>query len=588
MPFSAVAIEDGGDINEEIGLFLNQNPVKTFDCPSDYVSTNVNRFLRSANLSDEFEASLKLIQTHYQICQGKYVEAKDTVEMLLSNGDVAQSSRNYSYALYQLGFILDVDGSPDDCRYYQKADRLAKNRFDDIALSAQLSILTECSTTLPLAEKLGKLYALLESFTKKGDPAAIAHIHNSIGLYYSSIGQEVLAGEQYLKAYELGLKHYNSSNLLSTLVSVITSKYATRKYDKAWELLEEYRRVNRKVNTPLSNSWLFLAESGYYYRTADFDALRKSLARWEVFLPQIQSARHRALYQWYKAGVCLNDKNVACVNDYLTLYESYGANSPIPNTNKDHLKMIMDIHLFLGDIESSKAAFDRFSDVMFSNAVKLQEAGKILGVAQLHSQVLALEQDLIATQRERQATLFKYAIVMLLIVLILSVYLRKKYFEQIRIEKFGREINSKKAITEIKSVPRADHEKTNALALLDLKKFKDEAKELEFILTQNMMSKIIGTLSNVTRDNDIVARISEQQFLICLVNIEERTAPQFFERIQRALESTLANALQHSVDVGKLNLSTSLSIYLSTESFDDIDDILDDLKVSLDKSFSVA
>ncbi|MCC2615468.1 GGDEF domain-containing protein [Aestuariibacter halophilus] len=562
--------------------YLATHDVKTYDCPDADAIDGLNTYLQLEGLPIELHQRLLVEKSHWMICMGQYSEAKRQLEGLLSSDYLSQGSEAHVNALYQMGFILDVLEQPGRCDYYAQAEAGAKDRFSDVYLSAQLGQITVCDS-YGSAEgiKLGRLYALLELYANQGDKAAIAHIHNNIGLLYGALGQHVLAAEQFEKSYQIGLDVYESSNLLATLISVITSQMAAGDFDGARASIEEFKRQNVSVNTPLTNVWLHFAEAGYYYRTGNYDELRNSLAKWQVYLPQVKNQLMAGYYRWYNAALCLNEKNIPCLEDFLQQEreapESYRSQV---SKNKDYLRMQVDIQLLLGNVEAARAQFDVFADTMLNKTMDQQASGKVLGVANLHNQILALENNLAQARNEQwwsnAMVMFGFVVLMAL----LMYLLRRQYVARISLDPFTGLHNRRSVTNAIKRVPAPSKDKTNALALFDLDNFIRSHHAIAQWREDHVLRQIANTLQQVTRDRDLVGRLAPRQFILCLTNLEETTAVAFFERMREALEHSIMN-----METGEtVSLKSSMSIYVSTEGFDDLDDILADMQSALDKN----
>ena len=173
------------DHNEEVERFIIAGQTATYDCPKSDITPALDRYLANQDLAKGQKDRLSLIKSHSLICVGQYHHAQDILDTLLNDNSIDKESALYAGAVYQVGFILDVQENPKRCEYYAEAQDLARDRYSDIYLSAQLGLITVCNQdTTDISVKLGKLYALLERFVEIGDVAAIAHIHNNIGLLY--------------------------------------------------------------------------------------------------------------------------------------------------------------------------------------------------------------------------------------------------------------------------------------------------------------------------------------------------------------------------------------------------------------------
>lgn len=566
----------------EIDRFIQQAKVPTYDCPGEENIAQIDSYLNSDDLlTPNQQYSLQVEKTHWLICSGKHSDARTILTQLIDNESADSNAEYYSGAIYQLGFIYDVLEDPKRCELYQQAKNLSEEKYDDVHLSAQLGLITVCNPDNDEAIKLGNLYSLLERYSVKADKAAIAHIHNNIGLLYGTIGQHVLAAEQYQKSYEMGLGTYKGTNQLATLISVITSQMGSGDFEAAKITIEEFKRVNQQINTPMTNVWLHFAESGYHYRLGNFDELKNSLARWRVYLPEINSRTYESLYDWYSAALCLSDKDEVCVKDFLRQRQQANTNiQNYLNRNKDYMKLLVDMHIFLGDLEAADLAFQKYAKIMLKTLSKQQGSGKVLGVANLHNQIINLESSLAQEKQNRLQAIVTVSASSLLVIVILLFFIRRRYLARSMFDSVTGLLNSKAAITKIKRVPSPSAGRTNALALFDLRNFRDVNRQLGSVNSEDTLNQIARSLKQVTRERDILGRFAPEQFIVCLIDIEEDSAKSFFERIRYALENTMLS----DREARKVSVRSSMSIYIANDTFDDMADILEDMQMSLDIS----
>ena len=570
MPLAQAQSNDPSEIDNLIQLAT----VPTYDCPDDEYIPRVEEALESASLTLAQKYGLQTRMTHWQICKGRQEEAKNTLLSIVNDGKADKNAAYYANALYQLGFVYDVQENEERCPIYQRAKDRAKDKFNDVYLSANMGLITVCNPQNDDGVKLGKLYALLEDYSQKGDNAALAHIHNSLGLLYGGLGQQALAAEQFYKSFELGLGSYNGSNRLATLISVISAYLAGGYFDDAKRTIDEFREVNYQVNTPQSNVWLHFAEAGYHYRTGNIEELKNSLARWSVYLPQINSVMYSGLHRWYSAVVCLAEQDEACLKLFLEAEQQAPSGyRSIVNRNKDYLKFIVEIHLFFGDLERIKSSFEHYSNVLTNQVIERQKSGKVLGVANLHAQVMSLESRL-NQERQKQRNVIIAVVVCIIVLCGFGFYLfRVRRRSSDAIDATTQLLGRSLALAKIRKVPSPSQGKTNALALFDLGRFKD----VNQLAGEIALDKIAQTLMQVTRERDILGRYADEQFVVCLTNIEEDTANSFIERIRVALEIAVLGGIQGEA----VSLRSSMSIYISTEMFEDLDDLLADMQRSL-------
>ncbi|WJG10953.1 GGDEF domain-containing protein [Aliiglaciecola sp. LCG003] len=563
----------------QIDEFIQNSQVETYDCPADHVQQMVEEYLALPTITAMQGFQLKVMSTQHQVCVGKYQEAKNELLALIKDPNVQMNQEYFADAIYQLGFIADVYENPERCGYYSRAKNLAENKYSDISLSSELGLITMCNEHNDEGIKLGKLYAMLERYSAKGNSAAaVATIHNSIGLLYGELGQHVLAAEQYQKTYELGFNTYSGSNRIATLISVISSLMASGEFDQAKQVIDELKVQNQLVDTPLSNVWLHFAEAGYHYRTGNIDALRNSLARWKIYLDRISSPLYEGLFKWYSAVPCLADGDKACLTEFLAQEKDFSPGLySLLRRNKDFVKFKVEIALFFGDIEGAQQDFQLFSDMMFDKMWQQQASGKVLGVANLHGQVLNLEASLEESENFRIQAIVLVVSISLFVLGIILFFGRKKYLNSKSYDSATNLLNNRTALAKIRRVPPPSAGRTNALALFDLGNFREVNRQIGATNSDLALQQIAHAFSQVTRDRDILGRFAPEQFIVCLTDIEEDSAKSFFERMRYALENTMLG--DHQGD--KVSIQSSMSVYVTGHKFDDLDEVLDDMQLSL-------
>jgi diguanylate cyclase (GGDEF)-like protein len=570
---------------EEIENFIQQSKVETYDCPNAKYTAQLDSYLADPQLTLQFRLRLQVQKGQALICVGQYEEAKALLNALVSRDQLAKNSQEYASAIYQIGFIYDVEEDSRRCDYYSQAQELAKGRFNDIYLSAQLGQITMCDVhSEDNSIKLGRLYALLEEFSLGGDKAAIAHIHNNIGLLYGSIGQHVLAAEQYEKSYEMGLGVYEKNNLLSTLISAITSHLASGNFADAKRDIEEFKLTNKEVNTPLTNVWLHFAESSYNYRTGDFAALKNSLLRWQVFLPEVSNSQLLGLYRWHSAALCLHDKDEACLKTFLQQEENEKPEyQALVSRNKDYLRLLVDIQLFLGDIPAAQTSFSRFADTMLAKAMRQQASAKVLGVANMQAKILSLESSLAAERQGKILYVGGLGLFILLLVSVIFLGVKRYLLRQSRVDPLTGLLNEDSALQVIKQLTRPSENKINALALFNLDNFKDINAVHGHKSADLALRYAAKTLQQTTRENDIVGRFETEKFVVCLADVDEKVAGELFTRVNQALEQSCFNS-----EYGEeIKVKVSMPVCFSADRFDDIDEMLANIRDNYGKRQTV-
>jgi diguanylate cyclase (GGDEF)-like protein len=567
---------------DKVDDFIQNIDVPTYDCPDDQFMPQVDEYLKLPNIMPEQLMKLKVHKAQWLICVGKNDQAQTMLEGLLSDPAIDKNSRSYASVHYQLGFIFDVQEKPEKCDFYRKSEQLAKDKFNDIHLSSQLGLITVCGENGDdVGVKLGRLFALLKFYLLKDDQKALAHIHNNIGILFASIGQRALAAEQYEKAYEIGLNVYEEKNQLAPLISIITSYTGSGDYENAKLMIAELGRRNLKVNTPLTNSWYHFAQSRQAYRTNDYESLRKSLRSWDVFLKQISHQTMHVLYEWYVAALCLSDEDRVCVSQFLDRQNNSSLAMPASLSKHLHyIGFLVKAHLFLGNVDAAQRSFDSYTAISLEKLKKQQTSARVLGVANLHNEIMGLETSLIEAEEQRLQIILLVLIIILSLVGLGYLTLGRSYLRKLAADPLTGLSNEHSVIAKIKKVKAPIDQKVNALALFDVINFTTINSEFGYKTGELALKHIAECLKQVTREKDIVGRVGADQFIICLINIEEAVATELFSRVQKVLTN-----ISFKVGSGKtVDIRPNMHVYRSVTSLSDIDDVLAEIRRVLRKA----
>lgn len=569
---------------DKVDDFIQNITVSTYDCPDDQYMPQVDEHLKQGHVLAKQLIKLKVHKAQWLICVGKNDQAQSILENLLLDVVMDKNSQSYANVHFQLGYIFDVQEKSEKCDYYRQSEQLAKGKFSDIYLSSQLGLITVCDQDKQdIGVKLGRLFALLQSYSDGNDLKSLAHIHNSIGLLFSSIGQRALAAEQYVKTYELGLHVYEEKNQLAPLISIITAYTGSGDYESAKLWIEELGRRNLIVNTPLSNSWYHFAQSRQAYRTNDYQSLRKSLRSWDVFLRQISHSTMHILYEWYVAALCLHDEDKTCVS--LFLQRQNNSHLAMPASLSKHLYyngFLVKSHLFLGNIKAAQRSFASYTAISLEKSTRQQTSARVLGVANLHNEIMGLELSLVEAEEQR------FQIILLVFMIILGMtslaYLTfgRQYLRKLATDPLTGLLNEHSVIARIKKVKAPIGEKVNALALFDVSNLTAVNAQYGYKAGELALKQVAECVKHVTREKDVIGRIGTDQFIICLVNIEEMIATELLSRVQKALVG-----VSFKVGNGKtVDVQSTMHVYCSVTSLADADDVLAEIRSVFNKSLT--
>ena len=565
--------------NEDFDATLAKMRAHTYECPNDAFFPELEALLLQDTLTHRQRFALSVAKGQFLICRGDYSSALSLLQKQVSKEDIDKTSYAYASAIYQIGFVYDAQENPKRCDFYKEAQTLSSpEHHSDIFTSSSLNLITYCSASSDVGERLGKMFNVLERYSGVGSPGELAHIHNAIGLLYGSLGQHSLAAEQYLKAHEMGLQVYEGSNKLSILISAIVSLLSSGQTEEAYQRILEYGRLNSTIDTPLTNYHYQYALSFYYRKTNNYEQLAFTLSDFKEAVSAVSSSLGQLFYNWHATEVCLYDNNLPCLQEYIESFEQGEYYIPPRlRTNLDYLSFNLSLYLALGDIENAKKANDALSKEIDKKFVRQQDSARVLSSATLYNKIYTLESEIEAAEKRRRNTLYLIALITALLLGITGFVLRRKFVANKAVDPATQLLNAEAAIARINKLNAPKPSRAIAIAIFDVRNLRQITRQLGSTRADSVLRKIAQTMQNATRGNDILGRFGTEQFILCLHNIEERSARTFFERVQSALNSTF----ETDATAEHLNVESSMSIFITHEKIDGLNAILDDMVVSL-------
>lgn len=567
--------------NTDVDAVIEKVRSPSYDCPSQSLLPELEQALTLESLTSQQRFALTVAKGQFLICRGKYEEAENMLLKAIMQNNIDEGSYAFASAIYQIGFTYDARENPARCEYYQQAQDLSSpERHSDIFTSSSLGLINYCSESTSPEVRLGKMFGVLKRYSDNGSPGELAHIHNSIGLLYGELEQHALAAEQYLKAHEMGLLVYKGSNKVSIIISAIVSLLSSGQIDRAYESILELGVLNNEIKTPLSEFLYQYALSIYYRKTQDYNSLAYSLPDLEKATANISSSLGKMLVDWHKAEICLHNNDLNCIEQYLTSIDALDKNA-IPRvfkSNLDYLSFNVSMYLALADIARAKEAHSTYSKAVTKRREVTQDTALIVGAANLYTRIYDLESAIEQAEEQRKSTLYTAIAVFLLLVTITGYVLHKKHLARKAIDPVTLLLNANSAIARINKLDAPKRGRAIAIAIFDISNLREITRKMGSTKGDLVLRQIAQTLQNVTRGNDILGRFGTEQFILCLHNIEERSARQFFDRVQNALDNTFEN----DATSDHIVVESQMSVFIANEKITGLNDILDDIAMSID------
>ena len=425
------------------------------------------------------------------------------------------------------------------------------------------------------------MFNVLDRYSDKGSPGELAHIRNSIGLVYGSLGQHALAAEQYIIAHELGLQVYKGSNKVSILISAIVSLAASGQTDEAYKRILELGQLNQEIGNSYTNFLYQYSLQLYYRKQRDFNKLSYYLPQFKNALSEVSNSFYQSLYEWHATELCLFKNDIPCVENYLnSMKENESIIPPKFRENLDYLSFNLSLYIALNDLEGAKVALAAYTKLVNEKQKNNQSSAKILGAANLYNKIHDLEFEIERTERLRKNTLFVAIAIVLLLIAGLGFYLRKRHLAAKSIDPATQLLNAQTSISRINKLDTPEDGRAIAIAIFDLSNFRELNRKIGSTKSDYVLREIAKTLQHVVRGSDILGRFGPEQFILCLHNIDEISARTFLERVQTALDNTF----EEELSTGDVKVQSNMSIFITSEKLSNLNDILDEMLMSFNIS----
>lgn len=562
---------------ENLDAFIEKSYTPTFDCPKDELGEQLNAYFAVEGISKKQSLQLTSLRTHRMICNGEVTAAQTILQNLLADTQADRSARYYLSAIFQYGFVYDMQENPERCNYYMLARDSSANLFTDIHLSASLGYITECMDG-QFDSQLASIFETLETVNEINDKAALAHAYNRVGMFYRSQGQFRLAANQYLSAIEFGKEVYTDVNLLALMANALAALLSSQQYDKVEEVLAEYSRINQNVQTHRSTFVEYFFQANLAIRINDNDLLRDAIEKWTVLGKNKKNTVDYGYYRWFNAELCYLDNDKECLAQYIE------AEQNAPQTwlnhalnNERYLSLQVRANLALDRTQEANTSFLAYIDAVQKTKFLIEEGTENMDVANLHMKISNLTTELESKENKRLSLIILFIVVLVIFSAVLIWILRRKHKASQSIDSVTGLYNNAAVINKLRHLGAPGPKRTNALAIFDIANFSEVNLSIGTDKGDFVLKQIANSFKKITRSSDILGRLGPEQFILCLSDIEEEAAQAFFERTKEALCNAFADSSQHK----SLSVDSSLSIYYSTETFDDINEILKNMLLSL-------
>ena len=239
-----------------------------------------------------------------------------------------------------------------------------------------------------------------------------------------------------------------------------------------------------------------------------------------------------------------------------------------------YIAFLVKANLFLGNIEAAQLSFDNYSSISLEKIKKQQASARVLGVANLHNEIIGLETSLAKSKEQRSQIIVVVLITILGLITLGYLFLSRGYLRKLASDPLTGLSNEHSVLAKIKKVKVPTDSKVNSLALFDVSNFTSVNVKYGYKAGELALRQVADCLQQVTREQDIVGRVGANQFIVCLVNIEELVANELFSRVQTALADLRLNVGSKKT----VEVHSNMHVYSSVNSLSDVDNVLAEIR----------
>jgi diguanylate cyclase (GGDEF)-like protein len=224
----------------------------------------------------------------------------------------------------------------------------------------------------------------------------------------------------------------------------------------------------------------------------------------------------------------------------------------------------------LGNVEAAQRSFEHYFLISLDKIEKQQASTRVLSATNLNSEDIGIEITLAKAQEQRLQMILLVLVTFLGSIALGYLTFGRTYQRKLATDLLTGLSNAHSVMAKIKKVKAPIDKKVNALALFDVSHFITVNAEYGYKAGEIALKQVAECLNQVTREKGIVGCVGIDQFIVCLVNVEDVVAKELFSKVQKGLADL-------SFKVGatqKIDINPSMHVYSSVTSFSDAEDVL--------------
>lgn len=565
----------------DLNLTLNSiQPSHNYTCPVDKVlSDQVEWFLtNSPNLSTQARSKLLWQKSTVIFC--KYGVSDDYLRYskeitLLPTSEVNKNI--LSFAIYDLANFYYRYSPTKACDFLHKNRPLVTSASPTFLKYLDMAELEYCAE-MTAVEKIKAFVRLRE--LNKGDNPFIANIYLSIAQIYSSLGQFTLAANAFKKQlsyieddFDIHWTYYSIATELLDAGEIEEGKRYFRKFESGAELFtetEDYKVL------------LLILKIKIAYMEKKFALMLVLIDEFEPYQSRIEKSQSNNKMLLYKAIACVENNRTQCVNSFIAKKAAL-----IKQTNPSSLSYLYEFltkyYITQNQAEASQKHFESYININQQSLIDQQSSAFTLDIAELQQDIVTLELSLVSAKLEQSKITLALSSLLIFVLLAIGLFIwREKNKQKILLEtdELTRIYNRRAIFEQIANLKNTNNNDIHAIILFDLDNFKAINDKYSHVIGDKALRHIVKLTKGNIRQQDLFGRISAEEFVVCLKDLEKVSAQIIVERILSSFENNpmLLN------DAKEIRVTASFSITYIKKSITDFESIYHSLDSALSKT----
>ncbi|MBA6295791.1 GGDEF domain-containing protein [Colwellia sp. MB02u-9] len=565
----------------DLNLTLNSiQPSHHYVCPVDKViSDKVEWFLtNSPNLSNQARSKLLWQKSTVIFCKygvsDDYLRYLKKITLLPSN----EVNKNIlSIAIYDLTNFYHRYSPTKACDFLHENRLLVTSASPAFLKYLDMAELQSCAE-MTAVEKIKAFVRLRE--VNKGDNPFIANIYMSIAQIYSSLGQFTLAANEFKKQlshikddFEIHWSYYSIATELLDAGEIEEGKHYFRKFESAADLF---------IDTEDYNVLLLILKIKIAYMEKKFALMLVLIDEFEPYQSRIGKSQSNNKMLLYKAIACVENNRTQCINSFISKKAEL-----IKQTKASNLRYLYEFltkyYIAQNQVEASQKYFESYININQQALIDQQNSVSVLDIAELQQDIVTLELSLVSAKVEQSKITLVLSGLLIFVLLAIGLFIwREKNKQKILLEtdELTRIYNRRAIFEQIANLKNTKNNDIHAIILFDLDNFKAINDKYSHVIGDKALRHIVKLTKDNIRQQDLFGRISGEEFVVCLKDLEKVSAQIIVERILSSFENNpmLLN------DAKEIRVTASFSITYIEKSITDFESIYHSLDSALSKT----